>query len=445
MPLAAGARLQDCLLTPSEINDLNTQRRGLTVPVLDKLETALDLLKSSHNIPPETYPVVFSTSDVHADLCKLHNIFKGINIIESDTYSSINDIMSNDIKPKLMGKSGLKWLLVIVGDIVDGQRIDNSTKAVVGEVTDPTGNIELLLHAYLYNLRIKARMIGCEIRFTVGNHDMATVVDAPYDGSREFYKAYVHRSAQTFFGDFENRRRCLLPFYDCCPYFLVTIGTEIAFVHGGLHNIDGTVAYESLKTVQEKVDAAGYLGTITDAEVLSSVSDASAVDKPLWSRVYSKGIGEGIDDDIAAATACTVAKSNNPFKLTVVGHCPTDNGFSHHNHIMKDSAYTGCDTGGCVLLGCSDDTNGMPRVAFVDITMSSGFREHTDPAREMGRRAEVLLLQFQSNIISSISRAALQYNGAGKITTPKITRVWPVASKGGRRTLRARRGYRKTR
>ena len=56
---------------------------------------------------------------------------------------------------------------------------------------------------------------------------------------------YVHFKAQNFFetpmiedSAFANRRRCLLPFYECCPYFFLTLDQEVICVHGGLRGSD---------------------------------------------------------------------------------------------------------------------------------------------------------------------------------------------------------------
>jgi hypothetical protein len=70
---------------------------------------------------------------------------------------------------------------------------------VSGEIPDVRGNIELLLHAYLYNLRIKAQLKNSEIRFTIGNHDYHSLIKQ-YEQWPEFYWRWVHKSSQEFFG-----------------------------------------------------------------------------------------------------------------------------------------------------------------------------------------------------------------------------------------------------
>jgi len=75
--------------------------------------------------------------------------------------------------------------------------------------------------------------------------------------------------------------------------------------------------------------------------------------------------------------------------MTVVGHCPTDlPGRGYMDELRKEPRYTGCDAGGCVLVGCERDDG--PGLAFVDITMSRAFRSGNPNDR--GRRGDLLYL-----------------------------------------------------
>jgi hypothetical protein len=338
---------------------------------------------------------------------------------------------------------GAGVLVVIVGDIVDGQRVDQFGN-MLSQVSDARGNIELLLHAYLFNLRIKARLAGSEIRFVAGNHDIATVIDTQV---LDLYSHYVHHAATAFFGDYSNRRRSLLPFYDCCPYIFLSIGNEIAFVHGGLHDSDGTYNHDIIKGIQQKIDNTGHLGAMSLREGASRDSDMNKMkslgevatrtgpDGPFWSRYYK---------DQPAAVACA-AISRGVYNMTVVGHCPTGEGSDHFDEILASGGYDPvCRGSGCVLLGCKGSKGGRkgqgrPALAFVDITMSEAFAPGATWTSEQERRAEFLKITLMGEEINKIERLPIR-----PVLLPPIV-VWAASTRGGRRTLRARRGYRKTR
>jgi hypothetical protein len=97
---------------------------------------------------------------------------------------------------------GERTLFLILGDLVDGKRNSN-------QVNDIVGAFELLIHCLIHNLRISARSKGSEVLFTIGNHDLDTVLNHPDLGNPEkfkpnfklsLYKSYVHESSKNFFG-----------------------------------------------------------------------------------------------------------------------------------------------------------------------------------------------------------------------------------------------------
>jgi hypothetical protein len=225
-------------------------------------------------------------------------------------------------------------------------------------------------------LRIKALQNNSDIRFTIGNHDYHSVIKADTSDMPMFYESWVHRKSRDYFGSRETRRSCLLPFYTCCPYFLLRVDTELAFVHGGLNsaNQTGQVNLANLTfEAQEKLDITGNLDSLTkqDHDLFSTYrteGPASLTGGPLWTRFYS------------FADEATVCRSlGDPFKMVIVGHCRTDecnqtaggllNTISNSPRFRAD-----CAGGGCVMLGC--DISGAPQVGFVDISMSSAFRDY---------------------------------------------------------------------
>ena len=427
--------LNDCLLNDADIELLvgiphphampaGTPTNYLTelpAPVLAKVQAAAGLLNSSYVIDHTLYDDVYITSDIHTDLEKLNYLLSGAGLINSPGIELVHDIM-----PAVAAGGVLDWikprtLFIIIGDLVDGSR-----DAGRYNKDNSFGNVELLLHAYLFNLRIKARARGSEIRFTVGNHDYLTVI-VPDDIS-EYWIKYVHFGAKYFFIDPNNldskgmlvqnrifRRACLLPFYNCSPYIFLTIGTEVACVHGGLHGTAGGVPNTSLNedliAIQGRIDAYNIslnkFDAITDVEIdylrdnmVGRYPNAIVKTSPLFTRSYARGNN---------ATTCPVVYGA-PYPFIVVGHCPTNYGeYTHMRQIIDTHpkyvppppnpwyaprSPNQCHEGGCVVIGCDDHPGapGPPHLAYVDIGMSSAFREYSKWAGEKDRRAEILHL-----------------------------------------------------
>jgi hypothetical protein len=344
-------------------------------PIAAKLAGAKPLLRASHIIERAAYTDVFATSDIHTDLKKLNHLLKGAGIVSASAPLEVDDIMT-----QIFDGGSVEWvpqntLLILVGDLVDGQRGDEYN-------LDRYGNVELLLHIYLFNLRIKARAKGSEIRFTAGNHDYHTVIKAPGTPNfppPDFYYSYVHRSAQSYFVNREGRRNCLLPFYNCCPYLFINLENEVVFIHGGLHvrHVSGIITNSSVvvTTMQTAIDTAGdfsALGAVEDTVLTCPdiqgryCTTKAAIDSPLWTRWYANKDPGRVCPSI----------QGGPYKMIVVGHCPTGpssgHGSIHLEEIKRQPAYGMCREGGCVLVGCESAAG--PALAFVDIGMSACFR-----------------------------------------------------------------------
>ena len=118
---------------------------------------------------------VYITSDIHSDLRKFVQTLLNNGIIEIeksdgiafDPYSK-DDIYSPELITNIIWKNN-HTLLVIIGDLVDGKRLNK-------QVDDPEGSFELRLHMFLYNMRIQAMQHNSEVRFTLGNHDIISVL-----------------------------------------------------------------------------------------------------------------------------------------------------------------------------------------------------------------------------------------------------------------------------
>jgi hypothetical protein len=378
------------LLTREELlgfNESGNIAAGLPVPILTKLSAASEQLRASFNIDKCLYDHIYVTSDIHADLKKLDKMLTNIGVVQksprADNGTSVdivNILCTEWAQPRT--------LVILVGDIVDGARKPEDT-----EIEDPAGNIELLLHAYLYNLRIKARMKKSELRFLIGNHDYYTIIANPNHTSLNYFQGYVHTTAIQFFGTLENRRVCLMPFYNCCPYVFTTVDDEIACVHGGLHahtGVDWQSLIPHIKQIQTTIDAANNV---------SSILDPDAVSLPFLT----------VRDYVLKSAFSVCPNLGETYKTIVVGHCQMGYStvmdavpFGRHPGALHTSPiistrpeYTrfGCgyDGDGCVVTACSDNGATYPHLAFVDIGFSRAFSDDlTSEAEDTRRRAEML-------------------------------------------------------
>lgn len=398
-----------------------------------------------HNIRSADYDEVYVTSDIHADVYKLNSLLSKAGLIDNTGDEETRESLFREtkwLKPRT--------ILIIIGDIVDGARNGMS------EIPDPVGDIELLLHVYLFNLRNRALLNGSDVRFTIGNHDYHSVIKENSDELPKFYKSWVHKSAISFFGNRATRRSCLLPFYKCCPYIVLRLSLELAFVHGGFHSQESQGIKDmtdSIINLQNKLDLSGDFEALTDADH-ALLNNLGASDNKkgsaLWTRFYSFG---------KPADVC--ASLGSTFQMVVVGHCQTDtcsNG-EMMKSILSAPKFDACGAGGCALLGCDkDQEHGAPSLAFVDISMSSAFRNDLFYGKplftpsmlktiETNRRAE--LLKFTHD--DSLDTSDRYYN---KITREKVGGIGPIqtllywqapAKAGGRSRKNRRRKNRKTR
>jgi len=435
------------LLSPNEVGLFQTADTLELLPevVHVKLDRYAELFHRPYRINHSEYDHVYITSDIHADLEKLDSMLMTAGLIRREPYSP-----ELGLDPLVHIVCNTEWsvfrtVFIIIGDVVDGRRGSDAL-----EIPDPKGNIELLLHAYLYNIRIKANALESEIRFTIGNHDFHTIIE-DHTELRDFYSRHVHRTAQRYFVNRQGRRTCLMPFYQCCAYLMVTISDEIACVHGGFVGYTGAGFQDNaafMVVAQQRIDAAGgdfYALTDPQLNALATPHDAANQRggyevSPLWSRWYAYTSEAGV--------CAHINRRDNPYKMIVVGHCQTGNSLlrsccadgagGHGNTILARPEYTrhNCHRGGCVLVGCRDP-EGIPRLAFVDIAMSRAF----NPALTLQVRAEVLHLQNND----ALDDAQRFYNTIERLNVgmggnPEVVWMAEAAVLSGGRRNRTRRG-----
>jgi hypothetical protein len=373
--------------------------------IKNKIAALSELVDRNFIVDASKYPTVYITSDIHSDVRKFIQMLQGAGLLD---LGSLNDIYKLDTiyNPALFDQiewtGGVGTLLVIVGDLVDGKRIDKT------HINDPKGSFEFLLHAFLYNLKIKALNAGSDVRFTIGNHDFHTVIEEN-SSAPTIFRDYVTEKTKDFFNkDYKTRRNALLPFYKISPFYLLSIELggirQVACVHGGLHSITqnysgklDVIDYtEIIRKLQEEVSGnftpGGAENFFPDkARTLFPNPQLREQPGPLWSRSYA----ESVSDKHCAEIAKT------GYKLVVVGHCPTNSGFSRTEAVMSADkvAYAGCEHSssapvgdGCVILDCIH-SNRKPKLAFVDVALSYGFRNQFQ-IDEMKRK---LMLYFEEN------------------------------------------------
>jgi len=442
--MAAAPSINDLLINAPEMNSLfrldasgnpayDLPFTGIPMSILEKIRLMSQLINPVYNIDPQTYPNLFLTSDIHADLEKFTFILHKIGII--DRYytthpdnvsmpgyvSTLEELIDFMVNFNVVNESRLA--LVIIGDLVDGKR-----SAHPYEVRDNFGNIEILLHIFIYNLRIKSILRGSNVFFTIGNHDYHTVINDDYNASTDFiYRNYVHTTAKMFFGGvgnrpdigWTNRRNSLLPFYSLSPYLVLGFGVEVICVHGGLHNPGNNMTDILMRIQHEMYTSRNYLGVLLRPDVKAFIA-SERPPSPIWTRYYSNGTEREVCDSI---------NGDNIFYLTVVGHCPTDTCSRNGGYMQqlegidrqRCRSIGGTDQdNGCVLFGCKDGEN-APRLAFVDITMSTAFRAQVS---DSNRHNEVLLLSHSDKPENEGSR---YYNIMSSLTSLEpllINIVW---------------------
>ena len=424
----------------------------------EKLTPLSKLVDRNFIVDAKKYPTVYITSDIHSDVRKFIQMIQGAGLVD---LGSLNDIYmgENIYDPALFDqiewRGGAGTLLVIVGDLVDGKRPDKIYEK--SYINDPKGSFEFLLHAFLYNLKIKALNAESDVRFTIGNHDFETVIIYKQEPPN-LYTGFVTDQAKIFFDGYYGRRNALLPFYEISPFYLLSVlgndnERKIACVHGGLHS-GKSPAIKNYTTILENLQievSANFLNRKDDKfiadKVMTMFQDKWIAEEqpgPLWTRSYA--------DSISDSHCAEIAKTG--YKLVVVGHCPTNIGFSRTEAVMKAGPYAGCEHSphgpvgdGCVVLDCPH-SNGKPQLAFVDVALSYGFRNQeqiidmklknttANPDGNRMRTVEMLKLTGVDTAEFTIERKKIAVAMAGGRSRSKRTRRRSKKNASRKRGLR---------
>ena len=363
---------------------------------------------------------VYITSDIHSDLRKFVQTLVNNGIIEIkksdgtafDPYSK-DDIYSPELITNIIWKNN-HTLLVIIGDLVDGKRsYTKSGEKFYKQVDDPEGSFELRLHMFLYNMRIQAMKHNSEVRFTLGNHDIISVLY-----NKNLYIHYVHDTLQIFYQkNHVYKQNSLIPFYKCSPYLYLALQQkgstqyEIFCVHGGVDSVKNEYGtYEDISWL--KIMQKEYINTIqktnditTNTKLSSMFNDGSfailhdsyLTTNPFYSRMYASSDVETISQRVKSYRDCEHIPKN--INMLVVGHCITNIGTPksrlkqfHDSRTIESQ----CSNKGCIAYGCKKD--GIYRLVFVDTGMAkqNNMFEHSEKNNQ-NRPIEMLYLQKTEN------------------------------------------------
>ncbi len=397
-----------------DAKDLRGSRSAVFERVGDKVR---GFAGTGHALPVDDYDRVFATSDIHGYYPKLVAMMRVLGLVALHPECGVG---TDPYDTRLI--TDTEWiaertLFVICGDLVDGMRGDRV-------VTDPRGSFEFLMHCFLYNMRIKARQKGSGLYFTLGNHDVHSVVNfvrregegddayarrTPNDLAT--FVPYVDPRALRFFrrgttttdlGAMNDRADALVAFYTCAPYVVLTLATEVIFVHGGLMHAEG--GEQSLELYRRALDtqlaldrarsAGDRLRVLQDRRhEVSFDAEGSTARSALWPRAYARSATSAV-----CADASTRRLAGEGFGLVVVGHCPTDSGEAavEPNWRAQCGDRTDEDSrtakgAGCVLMHVCAGTREGISVALVDTGISECMYASPD-ADPLTRATDVLYL-----------------------------------------------------
>jgi len=411
---------------------------------IDKMETiftklnnfkknVLDKDKNNHiiNMNATNYRTIYITSDIHADIRKLLKLLIDEGIISitpnKNTENTSFDPYTDHIYeyPFIDNINFLKnnMLFIILGDLVDGKR--NDTK-----VDDPRGNFELILHIFLFNMRLKAREKHSEVLFTLGNHDFANIILNNKDGD-SILEAYRHSGDYFYVFKAKNITNPTIfydvfnIFYEMSPYIMLLLenknkdNTEFKCIHASFNHsnteadTDAVDKTKKLHILQEYINKNGLTNAFINAEHTTLLGkDGKNLAGLLWSRFYTN-----IDTQTDKLILCEKIIENDKDKNTtiVVGHCPTPI-YTRINNLEDTNpsqpSYDGCarlkgvfnkvSARGCVVADCFE--NGIPKILFVDTMMSQAFYQHDTTHARSEQTCEFLLLEHDTTLKKEITQ-----------------------------------------
>ena len=415
--------------TTHEANGADGTRNRLTPGSMDAIRRRVaEFVEEKGNVRgyeiTRDFGTVIVTSDVHADLRKMVQLLVDTKLVRivgepGDIYEDVWNV------EWIAGDT----LFVILGDLVDGKRGRRT-------VTDPRGSYELLIHVLLFNFRIRARELGSDVLFTIGNHDMFSVMLPKYVRKWPMYTADTHLAfapepvhepddVAEPATPWEQRAAMLELFYLCSPYLLIRLGS-VLLMHGGLLGADsrprgatGSCIFDETKRAQSAIHAA----MVRSNDMGLGMRGVKRALRRYMARTRkrcrdniteARGYGVHSEEHICAAEE-TRGLAADGVQLVVAGHCLTRK-TPHVRHTECKTDERGDSEVGCVAYF---QCNGGPTIALVDVALSECFRSRGGERRHASRLVEVLKLRIVEE--GTENEGDVYVTGAGKDTLYKLS------------------------
>jgi hypothetical protein len=351
----------------------------------------------------DDYDTIYTMSDIHADYKTFLTHLQNFGIIER---ANIDDIYNISNITDVEWKCGPRTLLVICGDIVDGKRGNVEVK------DDNQGLYEILLHAFLRNLKISAQEKGSDVILLYGNHDVRMFkfrhTDIPDGMTLKMIEKFMHTNAKKRYNKYVNKEKIyiqhsnhirayiLKPFYKQFTLFFGIVNKgffknkfDMLFIHGGFHNKSNTK--DMLISIENLQD--NLMKNFDNNEVFQSImNELSKPDSAMWTRYYTEG------NFIKKQNPKECDKVKN-FPTVIVGHCQNSN----HNYLQNDDDERPCtktilrspqinedgeiinhtsSTPNCIYPKCYTYKK-TPKIINIDNILSSCFEDHNSELYEM--------------------------------------------------------------
>jgi len=357
------------------------------------------------------YDYIYVTSDIHADFRKLVQLLLTLNLIRIPENI---DIYTDDIyKSELITDTvwiAKRVLFVIVGDLIDGKR--TGIKSVD---YDPNGSFEFLIHAFLFNIRLYAKInMASNVVFTIGNHDHNNIIIRNDD----FINKCAREKDILFFGGKDVRQYVLSYFYNVNPFYMYCLLNDdntynTIFVHGGFHynGVNGPVPvdFKAIESIQKSIRNSSLIYTDLQDDLnnyLKIRKDINKIeDREEQKRLTKENDGNSLYKNLDTFFSYKDGIINTRFYLkdnicnhvfknitVIVGHSQTYDRYNPNKIVTDMPIENKCGYSGCVLPKCVKD--GKPNLIFVDTAVSASFINNiTDIKDDRNRPFEILELK----------------------------------------------------
>ena len=378
------------------------------------------------------YDSYYICSDLHADLMSFFATFlksgiiriKGldtdsvINDLSKDNYGGKNILIDYLCKYEIELSAPEKTCILILGDVVDGNRPMSLLKSI--SVYNPDGLNEILIHMILYNMRLDAILKNSYVKVLIGNHDMDAILM-----QTNLLGRYIDiETSNLFSSKFTDRKEILFPFYsiDSSIYEIIYKDTK------GTKEIYGLMSHGSFTEDQnlftniipvifsKKIEVKKYiLNLLENQKSIPFVNHPTKnfdgiidIDKKdIVSLIYSIIWSRHIPTLYATYGRCVDHSYISDNTTLIMGHCPTnlygsypDNwtGYEKCGHLPgaeKDLKHVNPENIGlksCVNINCVE--NKIPKIILVDNALSNALSKIEE--KKLPNFTELLLIRHKN-------------------------------------------------